>query len=137
VKAEQIDLIRYRLDRARESLAEARLLLNENHANTCVNRLYYACFYAVTALLLTQGKASARHSGVRAMFDSDWVKTGVAPVEMGRFYRRLFDSRQESDYGDFVRFDVATAEAWLGQETEFVHLIGRLCEQAIGKRSEI
>lgn len=137
MKAEQIDLIYYRLDRAHESLVEARLLLNENHANTCVNRLYYACFYAVTALLLTQGKASARHSGVRAMFDSDWVKTGMVPVEMGRFYRRLFDSRQESDYGDFVRFDVATAEAWLGQATEFVHFIGHLTEQSIGKTSEI
>ncbi len=137
MKAEQIDLIYYRLDRAHESLVEARLLLNENHANTCVNRLYYACFYAVTALLLTHGKASARHSGVRAMFDSDWVKTGMVPVDMGRFYRKLFDSRQESDYGDFVRFDVATAEAWLGQATEFVHFIGRLTEQSTGKRSEI
>ena len=39
-------LVQYRLDRAREALAEAVLLLDSGHANTGVNRLYYACFYA-------------------------------------------------------------------------------------------
>jgi uncharacterized protein len=47
-------LVQYRLDRAREALAEAVLLLDSGHANTGVNRLYYACFYAVSALLLTK-----------------------------------------------------------------------------------
>jgi uncharacterized protein len=42
-------LVQYRLDRAREALAEAVLLLDSGHANTGVNRLYYACFYAVSA----------------------------------------------------------------------------------------
>lgn len=137
MKPEQIALIHYRLERARESLVEARLLLADNHTNTCINRLYYACFYAVSALLLTQDKASSRHSGVRAMFDNDWVKTGRAPIEMGRFYRKLFDSRQESDYGDFVRFDVATAEAWLQQATEFVRFISDLCLQSMSDPGNI
>lgn len=48
-------LVQYRLDRSREALAEAVLLLDSGHANTGVNRLYYACFYAGSALLLTQG----------------------------------------------------------------------------------
>lgn len=41
MKPEQIELICYRLERARESMDEARLLLNNGHLNTCVNRLYY------------------------------------------------------------------------------------------------
>lgn len=47
-------LIAYRLQRAREALDEADLLLDRNHINTFVNRVYYACFYSVTALLLTR-----------------------------------------------------------------------------------
>jgi uncharacterized protein (UPF0332 family) len=39
-------LISYRLDRAQESLEEAKILLEHGHANTFVNRLSYACFYA-------------------------------------------------------------------------------------------
>jgi len=37
-------LVQYRLDRAREALAEAVLLLDSSHANTGVNLLYYSCF---------------------------------------------------------------------------------------------
>ena len=40
-------LIHYRLERAQESLDEARLLADAGRWNTCVNRLYYSCFYAV------------------------------------------------------------------------------------------
>lgn len=52
---EQIALIRHRMDRARESLEEARLLLEAERFNGSVNRLYYACFYAEEVL-----SASAR-----------------------------------------------------------------------------
>lgn len=38
-------LVYYRLDRANESIREAELLLDAGHANTCVNRLYYACMH--------------------------------------------------------------------------------------------
>jgi uncharacterized protein (UPF0332 family) len=52
-------LIAYRLQRAREALDEAALLLERNYINTFVNRVYYACFYSVTALLLTRDLSSA------------------------------------------------------------------------------
>ena len=57
-------LISYRLDRAQKSLEEGKILLEHGHANTFVNRLSYACFYAASALLLTRGLSSAKHSGV-------------------------------------------------------------------------
>ncbi len=60
------DLIAYRLQRARETLEDARILAKAARWNTCVNRLYYACFYAISALLATKGLASSKHSGVRA-----------------------------------------------------------------------
>jgi len=55
MKEETRILIMYRLERARESLEEAVILLEREYGNTFVNRLYYACFYAVSALLLTRG----------------------------------------------------------------------------------
>jgi len=44
MKEEVHTLIVYRLERAKESLREAQILLEEGHGNTFVNRLYYACF---------------------------------------------------------------------------------------------
>ncbi len=52
------DLILYRLERARETIEEARILANAARWNACVNRLYYACFYAVSTLLVKDGLAS-------------------------------------------------------------------------------
>jgi hypothetical protein len=46
----QEEIIRYRLERAEETYQEALLMRREKHWNTCANRLYYACFYAVSAL---------------------------------------------------------------------------------------
>jgi uncharacterized protein (UPF0332 family) len=82
-----------------KTIAEARLLLDKGFLNTCVNRLYYACFFAVSALLLTEGYSSAKHSGLRALFDRHWVKQRRVSVEIGRIYRRLFVNRQRGDHG--------------------------------------
>ena len=75
--------------------------------------LYYASFYAVIALLLTEGRSSSKHSGVRALLDREWMKPGRLPVEFGRLYRRLFESRQRSDYADFVTFGVSAVSPWV------------------------
>ena len=46
------ELVTYRLQRAEETLEEARVMQNIGHWNACANRLYYAAFYAVSALLV-------------------------------------------------------------------------------------
>jgi uncharacterized protein (UPF0332 family) len=35
-------------------MKEARLMIDSGFLNAAVNRLYYACFYAVSAILLTK-----------------------------------------------------------------------------------
>lgn len=46
------DLIKYRLHRAKETFEDAKILGERHRWNSAVNRLYYAAFYAVSALLL-------------------------------------------------------------------------------------
>ncbi len=125
------ELIRYRLARAEESLAEASLLLGNNYVRTAVNRLYYACFYAVTALLLTEGHSSPKHSGVRALFDQLWIAPGRLPRDLGRFYRHLFASRQRGDYADLVTFDAIEVGAWAGEAKVFVEQISKADQQSL------
>ena len=100
------DLIRYKLQRSGETLEEAKIMLQSSHLFGAANRIYYACFYAVSALLLSKDLSSPKHSGVLSLFNKHFVKTGLVPVELGKFYSRLFDTRLESDYADFVTVDM-------------------------------
>lgn len=68
--------IHYRTALARETLDVAKLALADGHLRSAVNRLYYACFYMVSALLFAEGHASSKHSGIRSLFNRHWIKTG-------------------------------------------------------------
>jgi len=125
---EAVELVRYRLAQARESIAEAALLFANDHVRTAVDRLYYACFYAVSALLLAEGYSSPKHSGVRALFDQHWIVPERLPKHMGRLYRRLFDARQKGDYADVVTFDRAEVSTWVSETETFVEQVARSLE---------
>ncbi len=88
--------------------------------NDAVNRIYYACFYAVSALLISKALSSSKHSGVRSLFERYFVKDGPLPRQMGRFYHQLFDARQDCDYADFATFAQEEVEAWFGEAKEFI-----------------
>ncbi len=97
-------------------------MLESGHLHGAANRIYYACFYATVALLLTRGLSSPKHSGVMALLNRHFVREGIVPIEMGKFYSRVFDNRLESDYGDIVepkeedvRADLKKAEEYLAQ----------------------
>lgn len=55
---EREEIVQHRLRRAYEALEDAHILAREDRWNPCVNRLYYACFYAVSALLLRHNLSS-------------------------------------------------------------------------------
>ena len=126
---EEIEYIQYRMVRARETLDEARLLLENDRLHGAINRLYYACLYVVSALLLTEGLSSSKHGGIRSLFDRHWVKTGRLPTRMGRFYHLLFKHRQQSDYGDRVKFERDDIEAWFNEAEAFVAEVAKQIDE--------
>jgi uncharacterized protein (UPF0332 family) len=120
------DLTQYRIDRALETLEDARILQKSKRWNACVNRLYYACYYAVSALLLQKGLFSSKHTGIRSMFNLHFVKTGKVPKDYAKTFNDLFERRQESDYVDFVRFTEQQVHPWVEQTEKFVSFIDSL-----------
>lgn len=119
-------LIDYRLERARQTLEEARLLLEAGHGNACVNRLYYACFYAVSALLMTRNISTSKHRHLRMLLHRDYVRPGHVPEQMGKHFDLLFDYRQEGDYEDFAVFDAKDVRLWVEPTVSFVNHIASL-----------
>jgi len=123
------DLILYRIARAREALEEARILADSGHWNACVNRLYYACFYVISALLSKNDLSSSKHSGLRSFFNHHFVKTGMIPKETAIIYNFLYERRQEGDYEVFVSFEETDVKPWLRDAEMFVDAVIRLIEQ--------
>ena len=123
---ERNDLIRYRIMRSKETMKEVKILLENDFWNAAVNRLYYACFYAISALLLKNNITAQTHSGIRQMFGLHFVKTKIISRELGKFYTDLFDKRQTGDYADFVFFDRESVEHLIPISKELIQKIENL-----------
>ena len=104
-KSRKQDYIDYRINSAKETLRAARLLAENALWTSVMNRLYYACFYAISALLYKHDINATSHSGLKHQFTQHFVKTGLIDKELGKAFVRIFDLRQKGDYGDFYNLD--------------------------------
>lgn len=98
------ELVKYRLARAKETLEDARLLAEKSRWNSAINRLYYAAFYGVSALLIYNQRSATTHAGVKTVFSEHYIKTGVFEKNHGTLYSQLFSWRQKGDYDDLFDF---------------------------------
>ena len=98
------DYINYRLEKAYETFEVAKLLAANEKWNSAINRLYYAAYYAVTALLVQKGINTKTHAGVKTQFLLHYIKHRKIELTYGKVYADLFDWRQKGDYGDFFDF---------------------------------
>lgn len=118
-----IHLVKYRLERAKNTLLDAKKYIGEATSESTVNRIYYAMFYAVNALLIAKGLSSSKHSGVRAFLNKEIISKGLIERDLGKFYSDMFDRRQKGDYKDFVKFEKEDVEEWLKKAEEFIDKI--------------
>lgn len=127
---ERIDLVTYRIKRAKETFEEVSSHIENKLWNTAVNRLYYACFYAVSALLINQEIRASTHSGVRQMLGLHFIKAGLISQELGKFYSDIFDMRQSGDYGDYIDFSEADVLDLLNPSGRLITRIEHLLKDA-------
>jgi uncharacterized protein (UPF0332 family) len=83
-------LISYRLQKMREALSDAQLLAAHQRWAACANRLYYACYYAVLAVLHSRTLSAKTHSGVRRLLGKEFVARGLVSKDMAEIFNTLF-----------------------------------------------
>ncbi len=103
------DLSRYRLDRAKDDLQSARILIENNKIPQSINRSYYAIFHATRALCALDKFDSKKHSGIISHFNKNYIKTGIIDKEYSKILMAAQDYRNDSDYDDY--FSVTEKEA--------------------------
>ena len=133
MKIELVDLIKYRLKKSKETLNDAKIMFEIASLTSTVNRIYYAMFYAVNGLLLSKNFSSSKHSGVRALLNKEFINNGLVDKELGKFYSKIFEERQEGDYKDFAKFNTGAVKNWLNNAEDFINKIEKLTIDIIEK----
>lgn len=95
---ERNTLVALELKKASETYEDIGVLIDANRLNGAANRMYYAVFHAVCALLIHDGHQVNTHKGSHALFSQHYIKTGILPREYGQLYNQLQTMREESDY---------------------------------------
>ncbi len=70
-------LIAYRIEKARTAAGDARFLIENDKLHLAVNRIYYAIFYAISALALKYRYQSSKHQQLIGWFNKTFVKEGI------------------------------------------------------------
>ncbi len=115
--------VAYRLESARNTFDAAPVLAENNFWNSAVNRLYYALFYAVNALLVKNNIETMSHSATKAKFSQAFVKTGKFDKKYGKLLSELFDWRQKGDYANIFDYDADTVEPLFYPVAEMIDTI--------------
>ena len=58
-------LIAYRMEKSKEAIKAAEIMLENNMLTFAMNRIYYSMFYAVQSLLASDGVSFSKHGQVK------------------------------------------------------------------------
>lgn len=83
------DIVAYRIERAYTALEQAKLNYKLNCLEVTANRLYYAAYYVVSALLIANKIPAHSHEGNITQFGLHFVKTGKVDREDGKLLSHL------------------------------------------------
>lgn len=92
------DMVFALMERSRESVEAAELLISKGFYDFAASRAYYAMFYTAEALLAKLNQAYSSHAAVQAAFGREFSKTNRFD---SKFHRWLLDAQDMRNLGDY------------------------------------
>ena len=119
-------VVQYRLEKSFKMIDQVKNILPMKYWDTIANRLYYAAYYAVTALLIQNGIQVQTHQGVKRMFGYHFIMQNKIDSKYASLYSRLFSMRQTGDYDD--NFDLTEEDVlqYIAPTEELIELISSM-----------
>ena len=116
--------LKYRLNKAKETLETARMIFNEGKDFTSANnRAYYVIFYAIRAVLVIEEVDFKRHKDVLAYFNKEYVNKEKFPKKIGRKISQAQRIREDSDYDDDYEPSFEKTEQQINTAQELIDLV--------------
>lgn len=119
-------MVNLEYEKALSFLGQAEKIAALDLWDVVVNRLYYAIFHAVSALLIKDGHNVSTHKGTLVMFGQNYVKTGIFPSEASKLYVKLQMMREESDYNCVYVTTAKEMQPLFEPVREFIAKVGNL-----------
>lgn len=126
--SDRIDLIKYRLQQAEESISDVQLLIENNRLRSAVNRIYYGMFYSLLALGLAEGFETSKHAQLIGWFNKNFILSGKINDRFGKIVTKAFNRRTKSDYDTFVTYEKDEVLQMFAEMKEFVTQIKNLLQ---------
>ncbi len=118
--------INLKLIKSKELIREAKILIENDGYNSVISRLYYACYHATSALMLTKELQSKTHKGLAGLLHKEFVSNGLFDVKHSIFFSKLKQERTEDDYGDFLIADKEEVKSFMGPAIEYINYVEKL-----------
>ncbi len=97
--------VRLLLEKSNKNMEQAVRTADMGYWDLVANRLYYAVFHAVNAMLLIDGIKTGTHKGTSIQFGKSYVLTGVFSRKDGILYGQLQTMRERADYQNVFTLD--------------------------------
>lgn len=91
-------MVEHERQKARQTFAQAISLFRDGFWDGVANRLYYASYHAVNAILIRDGYNVRTHNGASSLFRQLYIKTDILPVQVSEHYSLLQTMREKADY---------------------------------------
>jgi len=121
-------LIALKVQKSHDTFMEAEGISKLKFWNAVANRLYYACYYITSALLLKYSYSAQSHKGVISLLGLHFIQKGVLSRDSGKTYSRLFEMRQTGDYDDLFNLSEEDVLPLISAAEEYLNEVLKLIE---------
>ena len=98
-------IVNREIEKAEKTFDDVLFCVRANKWQTAANRLYYALFHTMSALLISDGHQVKSHRGVLVLFGEHYVRTEKFSKKDGALLSDLVIMRDNADYNCFFEAD--------------------------------
>ncbi len=122
------ETIKLKISKALAILPEVKVLMENEFYTTAISRLYYSCFHATKALLLTKDLMPKTHKGTSSILHEHFVKSGLFDNIKAAFFDNLMNERIEDDYNDYMITNQEQIIHFIEPGKDYVEYISKLID---------
>lgn len=113
-------LVKLQLEKTEAMLLQMQLGIDHRMWDMVANRVYYAVFHAVSALLIDSEIEVGSHKGAAIRFQQHFVRTGIFSSQEAHMYSRLQQLREEGDYNCYIQTSEEEIMAYIEPAKAFI-----------------